>query len=45
MDDGSLRIGHYLAILFVLALFCLIAIQDRAAGVAPFFLDRLPPIP
>jgi hypothetical protein len=45
MDDGSLTAGHYVVILIILALFCLIAAQDRAARVAPFFLDRLPPIP
>jgi hypothetical protein len=45
MDDGSLKLGHYVVIAIVLAIFCLIAIQDRAAGVGPFFLDRLPPIP
>jgi hypothetical protein len=45
MDDGSLTVGHYLAILFVLLLFCLIAIQDRAVLGQPFFLDRLPVIP
>jgi hypothetical protein len=43
--DGSLRLGHYLAILFTLLLFCLIAIRDRELLGQPFFLDRLPLIP
>jgi hypothetical protein len=45
--DGreDLRFGHYLVILIILGIFCLIAIQDRAVLGQPFFLDRLPVIP
>jgi len=42
MDDGSLTVGHYVAIAIVLAIFILIAATE---GPQPWALGGLPPIP
>jgi hypothetical protein len=41
-DDGGLTLGHYLVVAVMLAIFILIAVQERAQGWGPFFLERMP---